>query len=83
LHRYDISALECLSLPESDVVKLWNFKVQKWDDKEFIKSIISKMSMSWFSADGHSKDGYKDLAKKGLFHSIRILMFAKQLKNCY
>jgi hypothetical protein len=22
------------------------------------------MSMSWFSADGHSKDGYKDLAKK-------------------
>jgi hypothetical protein len=35
------------------------------------------MSMSWFSADGHSKDGYKDLAKKGLFHSIRILMFAK------
>jgi hypothetical protein len=39
------------------------------------------MSMSWFSADGHSKDGYKDLAKKGLFHSIRIHVCKKQLKR--
>jgi hypothetical protein len=46
---------------------------QKWDDKEFIKSIISKMSMSWFSADGHSKDGYKDLAKKVCFIQLESL----------
>ncbi len=82
INNYDISALECLSLPIGDVLqKKWDFKIQKWNNKDFVKSIVIKMSASWFSADNHSKDGYYDLAKKGLFHSIRILNFAKQLKE--
>lgn len=82
INNYDIAALECLFLPENKVLqKKWNFKIQKWDEKEFIKKIIIKMSSSWFSADNNSKDGYKEIAKKGVFHSIRILMFANQLKE--
>lgn len=82
INNYDIAALECLFLPENKVLqKKWNFKIQKWDEKEFVKKIIIKMSSSWFSADNNSKDGYKEIAKKGVFHSIRILMFAKQLKE--
>lgn len=84
INNYEITALECLSLPESEVIqKNWDFKIQKWDDKSFIKAIINKMSMSWFSADRYSKDDWKELAKKGVFHSIRILMFAKQLQKTH
>jgi hypothetical protein len=80
INNYEISALECLSLPDEMVIKKkWNFKIQKWNDKDFIRAIISKVSASWFSADNNSKDGFKDIAKKGLFHSIRILIFAQQL----
>lgn len=82
INNYDIAALECLSLPEDMVLKKsWDFKVQKWEDKAFVKLIITKMSASWFSADNYARDDYDDLAKKGIYHAIRILMFALQLKN--
>jgi len=82
INNYEITALECLSLPDEMLIKkAWNFKIQKWEDKEFIKSIIIKMSASWYSADNYAKDDYKDLAKKGIYHAIRILMFAEQIKE--
>lgn len=82
INNYEITALECLSLPDEMLIKkTWNFKIQKWEDKEFIKSIITKMSASWFSADNYAKDDYKDLAKKGIYHAIRILIFAEQIKE--
>ena len=82
INNYEITALECISLPEEMVLKnTWNFKIQKWEDKAFIKSIITKMSSSWFQADNYAKDDYKDLAKKGIYHAVRILMFAEQIKE--
>lgn len=82
INNYEITALECLSLPEEMVLKnTWDFKIQKWEDKAFIKSIIMKMSASWFQADNYAKDGYKDYAKKGIYHAVRILMFAEQIKE--
>ena len=82
INNYDITALECLSLPDEIIIKkTWNFKVQKWDDKAFIKSIITKMSASWYQADNYAKDDNFEMAKKGIYHSIRILMFAQQLKE--
>jgi len=82
INNYEITALECLSLPDEMLIKKsWNFKIQKWEDKAFVKSIITKMSASWFSADNYAKDDYKDLAKKGIYHAIRILMFAQQIKD--
>lgn len=82
INNYEITALECLSLSDDMAIKkTWDFKIQKWDDKAFVKSIITKMSSSWYSADNYAKDDYKDLAKKGIYHAIRILMFAQQIKE--
>ena len=82
INNYDISALECLSLqPEDVLMSVWPFKVQKWDNKVMVKKIISKVSASWHTADMQARDGFKDRAKKGIFHSLRILHFALQLKE--
>ena len=82
INSYDISALECLSLgPDFVVQSRWPFKVQKWDNKEMAKAIISKASNSWHLASINARDGWNYMAKKGIFHAIRILSFGKQLKD--
>ena len=82
INNYDISAMECLSLPDEQVIrKKWPFKVQKWDNKEMAKKIITKASNSWHTADLQAKDGWKYPAKKGIFHALRILHFGLQLKD--
>ena len=82
INNYDISALECLFLPEDFIVKKTiNFKINRWNEAEFVKKIISKVSMSWYSANNFAKDENKYMAKKGIYHSFRILMFAEQLKQ--
>lgn len=82
INNYDISALECLSLPEDKVIlSKWPFKVNRWYDKEMVKKIITKASNSWFIADQQAIDGFRDRAKKGVFHAIRILNFGLQLKE--
>lgn len=82
INNYEITALECISLSEKMVLKkAWNFKIKKWENKAFLKAIITKMSASWFQADNYAKDDYKGLAKKGIYHAIRILMFAEQIKE--
>lgn len=82
INNYDISAHECLSLPEDKIIKAkWPFKVQKWDTKEMVKKIITKASNSWHTADLQAKDGWIYPAKKGIFHALRILHFGLQLKE--
>ena len=82
INNYDISALECLSLHPDDVLmNTWSFGIQKWDNKVMVKKIISKVSASWHTADMQARDGFKDRAKKGIFHALRILHFALQLKK--
>lgn len=82
INNYDISALECLSLSTDKVVQSkWPFRVQKWDNREMAKKIISKASNSWHLADLQAKDDWKHMAKKGIFHSLRILTFGLQLKE--
>lgn len=82
INNYDLTALECLSLPEENILlKKWPFKLQKWDEKEFVKKVIQKASASRHIADKQAKTGYKDRAKKGMYHALRILMFGKQFKE--
>jgi hypothetical protein len=82
INNYEIGALECLSLDPSQVVQgKWPFKVTKWDEKEMVKHIIQKASASFHIADMQAKEyDQRDLAKKGIYHALRILMFGKQLK---
>jgi hypothetical protein len=82
INNYEIGALECLFLNPSDVVlNKWPFKVQKWSEKEMVSKIIQKASASWHIASEQSRGGWKDRAKKGVFHALRILMFGIQLKE--
>lgn len=82
INRYEIGALECISLPEDKVVfKNWNFKVTNWNTKEMIKAIIRKASDSRHYANMASKNGNKEHAIKSMFHALRILRFGLQLKE--
>lgn len=48
INNYEICALECLFLSEDKIIqKKWNFSITSWNDKEFVKKIISKASSSW------------------------------------
>jgi len=47
INNYEIAALECLSLDESQIVlKKWPFKVTNWNNKRLVKAIIRKASDS-------------------------------------
>jgi hypothetical protein len=82
INNYDISALECMSLEEGNIIQnKWPFKIQKWDNREMAKKIIQKVSASWHIADLQAKDDWKYQAKKGIFHALRILHFGLQLKE--
>ena len=82
INRYDIVALECLSLDESQVVvKKWPFKVTNWHNKEMIKQIIRKASDSRHYSNMASKNGDGEHALKSMFHALRILQFGLQLKE--
>jgi hypothetical protein len=82
INNYEIGALECLSVPDDKVImKKWPFKIQKWDVKEMGKKIISKASASWHLANLQFKDDEIEMAKKGVYHALRILDFGDQLKE--
>jgi hypothetical protein len=87
INNYEIGALECISLPEEEVIlettllKSLLKRPRKWIQGDMVKNIIKKASNSWFIADKQAKTGYKDRAKKGIYHSLRILRFGLQLKE--
>jgi hypothetical protein len=86
INKYEMPAMECLSLaPELVLLKKWPFKVQKWDNKEMVDNVIKLASASRHIADKQAKTGefgeFKDRAKRGMYHALRILMFGEQLKE--
>jgi predicted nucleotidyltransferase len=82
LNNYEMGVIECIFLDSSQVLlSKWPFRIQKWDAKEMVDKVIQKASASWHIASRQSKDGFKAIAKKGIFHSLRILMFGLQLKE--
>lgn len=86
INKYEMPAIECLSLAaELVLLKKWQFKVQKWDNKEMVDNVIKLASASRHIADKQAKTGefgeFKDRAKRGMYHALRILMFGEQLKE--
>lgn len=82
INNYEIGAIECLFLPEDKIIQeKWPFKLQKIVNRDLVKKIIQKASSSWHIAKFQFKDDQIERAKKGVFHSIRILDFGLQLKN--
>ena len=82
INNYEIGALECVFLPEEKIIqKKINFNINKFNEKEFIKKIIAKASSSWHFAILSKKDDNIEYVKKNVFHSLRILDFAIQIKE--
>lgn len=82
INNYEISALECIFLPEDKIVqKKMNFGITKYNEKDLAKKIIQKASASWHFATLADKDNNVESAAKNVFHAIRILDFGIQIKN--
>lgn len=82
INNYEITALECIFLPEDKIVqKKMNFAITKFDQKEFSKKIISKASSSWHFATLANKDNNVVSCAKNVYHALRILDFGLQIKE--
>ena len=88
INNYMMPALESISLPDNLITKKkFNFKINKFDEKEMVKSIITQSSNSWHIADlgwqreHRTSEGPSRTTRKAIWHSIRMLMFGLQLKE--
>ena len=82
INNYDISALECISLDDDMLLKKkFDFKINRYYEKEMVKKIISKASNSFHIAnEAYCYENY-DQAHKGVYHALRILEFGQQIKQ--
>ena len=82
INNYEMSALECLFLPENLILqKKWPYTLNKLIIPTMAKKVIAKASNSMHIAKFQFKDDDIDSAKKGVWHAIRILAFGIQLKT--
>ena len=82
INNYQISALECIFLPEDMIVQnTIKFKMTKFYEKDFIKKIITVASNSAHHGKLSFKEDDVDNSKKNMFHALRILSFGKQIKD--
>jgi len=82
INNYQISALECISLPEDKVIQSKiNFGLTKFDKKEMAKKIITTASSSWYFAKLAYRDDHYESCAKNIFHALRILDFGIQIKE--
>jgi len=79
IEYYEMSALECLFLPDKfKLQEKLKYKIDRFDIGEFVKKTIAKSSNSWYMATKHGK---ANIYKKRIFHAIRILDFAFQIQT--
>ena len=82
INNYQISALECIFLPEEKVIqKKMNFQMSKLDNKVMAKKIISLASSSWHFSTLAFRDNHYESCAKNIFHALRILEFGLQIKK--
>ena len=87
INNYMMPALEAISLDDDQIIKKkFNFKINKFYEKELIKKVITQSSNSWHIADKRwviEKDSEEIslVVKKGIWHAIRILIFGIQMKK--
>lgn len=80
INTYQMPALESIFLPEDKVImKTFDFKITKFDRKEFCKKVITLASASWHNASLSFKDDNIEYTKKNIYHTLRILDFGIQI----
>ena len=82
INNYQMPALESIFLPDDKIVKKkWPFKMQKYEEKQMVKKVISLASSSWHNATLAHKDENYEYISKNIYHAIRILNFGLQIKE--
>jgi predicted nucleotidyltransferase len=82
INNYQISALECIFLPEDKVIqKKMNFQMSRFYKKDLARKIITTASSSWHFANLAHKDNHYESCAKNIFHALRILDFGIQIKE--
>jgi len=82
INNYQISVLECISLPDDKIIQhKLKFGLTKFDKKEMAKKIITTASSSWHFAKLSYKDNHYESCAKNIFHALRILDFGIQTKE--
>ena len=82
INNYQMPALEAIFLPDEKIVKkTFNFKLNKFEEKQFVKKVITLASASWHNAILSYKDDNHPYVSKNIFHALRILDFGVQIKN--
>jgi len=82
INNYQMSVLECLFLPDNMIIKkTFDFKINKFEEKEFSKKVISLASSSWHNAIMSYKDDNFEYVSKNIYHALRILDFGAQIKE--
>ena len=82
INNYQISALECIFLPEELIVKnAMKFKISKFVEKDFIKKVITTASNSAYNAQLANKDKHILSSMKNIYHALRIIQFGQFIKD--
>jgi hypothetical protein len=82
INTYQMSALECIFLPSEMIVKkVFDFRMNKYNEKEMCKKVVTLASASWHNAILSYKDENFDYVSKNIYHALRILDFGKQIKD--
>jgi hypothetical protein len=82
INNYQMSALEAIFLPDDMIVKkTFDFKLNKFEEKQFVKKVITLASASWHNAILSYKDENYDYVDKNIYHALRILDFGLQIKE--
>jgi hypothetical protein len=82
INNYQMSVLEAIFLPDEMIVKkTFNFKMNKFEEKQFSKKVITLASASWHNAVLSYKDDNFEYVDKNIYHALRILDFGYQIKE--
>ena len=82
INNYQMPALEAIFLSDDMIIKKnFPFKMNKYNENEMIKKVISLSSASWHNAILSYKDNNFSYVDKNIFHALRILDFGYQIKT--
>jgi predicted nucleotidyltransferase len=83
INNYHMTALESIFLPDDMIVKKTiDFKMSKYNQEEMIRKIVSQSSAQWHLAILAFKDCNYEYVSKSVYHALRKLIFAIQIKEC-
>ena len=84
INNYQITALECIFLPEDKVIQKkmdFKYKESKMNNKDLVYNIIKTASASWYNGMLAWKDKNIIHSQKNMYHAIRILRFGLYIKE--